>query len=280
MESAGIGGASVSSPSMKNAARYFNNQGARINLTPTNESNKNSGQFRSACSCGHEYKDDHATHRCRPQNQLGGYFNSLGVDGCFEGGSAVHMIDGESKLVRDLRKGDRVRCDVGGEMAEVTCVMVIHVSSGRIPMVQFPNGLAITPMHPILSGGIWMLPRDLQVFEFVECDRVFNFVLDRQHTLLVNGVTCVTLGHSREGHTRHPFWGDWDTVVNCLRRVDQRGFENGLVSVARTLRKKDSGLVHGFKSVDGRHIIAEDLSTTSQEREILSWQREGAIVLV
>ncbi|KAE9362761.1 hypothetical protein N431DRAFT_433530 [Stipitochalara longipes BDJ] len=182
---------------------------------------------------------------------------SFYVDGCFGGESKVHLSGGDFKPVSELRKGDLIKCDFEGNTAEVVCVMVLPVPKGEITMAKFENGLVITPMHPVVSGGAWALPNDLVKPSGVKLCQLFNFVLDRQHTILVNGVVCAALGHRREGHTAHPFWGNWDTIVNCLKRIDRDGYTKGLVEVLGTMRKKDSGMVYGLRGTTGQLVTAE-----------------------
>lgn len=188
------------------------------------------------------------------------YYNmvaSRGVDGCFGGECLVYMDGGATKPVRELKKGDLVKCNDEGEIAEVKCVLVQQVATGTKAMVKFGNGLVITPMHPIMSAGVWTLPKDIQDSHEVDAKRVFNFLLDKQHTIVINGVVCSALGHHRKGHTWHPFWGNWDEVMKCMRRVDEVGFENGSVEIAATVRDQNSGTVYGFTCIDGRVIAPE-----------------------
>jgi hypothetical protein len=161
------------------------------------------------------------------------------------------------KPVSELRKGDLIKCDFEGHTAEVACVLVLPVPKGEATMAKFENGLVITPMHPVISGGAWALPKDLVKPSGVKLCQLFNFVLDRQHTILVNGVVCSALGHRREGHTAHPFWGNWDSIVNCMKRIDSDGYEKGLVEVLGTMREKDSGTVYGLRGITGQLVAAE-----------------------
>jgi hypothetical protein len=170
----------------------------------------------------------------------------------------VHLGDGEFKPVGELRKGDLVKCDLEGHTAEVACVMVMAVPKGETIMAKFDNGLVITPAHPVLCEGAWVLPNDLVKPSRVKVCRLFNFVLDRQHTILVNGVVCSALGHRREGYTGHLFWGNWDKVVNCMKCIDMDGYKNGLVEVLGTLRNKDSGIVYGLRGTTGQLVTAEN----------------------
>ena len=63
---------------------------------------------------------------------------------------------------------------------------------------------------------------------------VVNFVLERSHVLMVDGLPCVTLGHGlADPVVAHPFWGT-AAVVDALRRCD--GWDSGRVVLDEPLR--------------------------------------------
>jgi hypothetical protein len=183
---------------------------------------------------------------------------SAGVDGCFAGTTLVHTVDGQAKRTKDIRKGDRVLCNATGTVATILCVLTMPVRSGKRRMVAFANGLLITPMHPILWDGKWALPGRILPEAEAEAavDRVYNFVVDREEgSVVVNGITCSVLGQRREGsETAHPFWGDKERVVGCLREADGEGWERGSVEVEGTVRD-EVGAVYGFRCADGRVVV-------------------------
>jgi hypothetical protein len=120
-------------------------------------------------------------------------------------------------------------------------------------MVAFENGLLITPMHPIVWDGEWALPYKVNQEKEVDVNRVFNFVLDNEETVVVNGITCSVLGHHGNA-TPHPFWGCKERVMQCMQTVDEEGFESGVVEIIGTIRN-EHGTVYGFKSIDGREVV-------------------------
>jgi len=220
------------------------------------EQSSSAVQFTWKCACGQDIAGDPFAHRCAGQEEPSGldYIKSLGVDGCFSGESMARLAGGECKRVKDLKKGDHVECNARGDMAEVRCVLVQHTTDGRTEMVEFEDGLALTPMHPVEFDSAWALPKDLGDVRLVRTGRVFNFVLDKHHTIRLNGVTCAVLGHRRSGLTSHPFWGSWERVNECMRRVDAGGFEVGLVEVSGTVRDHN-GTVYGLKDMNGNPAI-------------------------
>jgi hypothetical protein len=42
--------------------------------------------------------------------------------------------------------------------------------------------------------------------------------------------------------------------------VDREGFKDGLVELAGAVRNENTGMVHGFESLDGRRIVEDDLN--------------------
>jgi hypothetical protein len=216
-------------------------------------------QYLKDCEKRQAEKNDHSCSTPPPTSACpsGG---GVWVDGCFGGDSVVWMADERHKLVRDLRKGDRIRCGAGGQTAEVQCVVAMRVKGCRAPMVHFPSGLAITPTHPVLdNSGEWVPAEEVHELRVVDIDRVYNFLLDRQHTIVVNGVICVVMGHG--GPMKHPFWGNWNRVARCLCAVDREGFKDGLVELAGAVRNESTGMVYGFESLDGRRIVEDGLSS-------------------
>ena len=66
-------------------------------------------------------------------------------------------------------------------------------------MVTFENGLQITNYHPIFINNQWQFPVDVQPSQKTFIDKYYNFVLESGHTLKVNGIDCITLGHGVKG---------------------------------------------------------------------------------
>jgi hypothetical protein len=62
-------------------------------------------------------------------------------------------------------------------------------------MVRFPTGLLITNYHPVFYQGKWNFPCDVFEPEKLFVDRYYNFVLEEDHSMMVDGVYCITLGH-------------------------------------------------------------------------------------
>jgi len=169
------------------------------------------------------------------------YYNVGG--GCFHGDGQVLMMNGSTKLVRDLKVNDVVS---GG--ATVRCV-VKHECTGNTMRLCVYNGLVITGYHPIRVDGTWTFPIDVDQGHFSEysCDFVFNFVLDSGHILTVNGVEACTLGHGMKSSAviEHEYFGT-TKVTDDLSRL--KGWKQGEVTLRAGAfrRNSESNMVEGL----------------------------------
>jgi hypothetical protein len=81
------------------------------------------------------------------------------------------------------------------------------------------------------------------------CDAVYNFALDQGHTILVNDVECVTLGHGfKEDVVRHAYYGS-QRVIEDLQRLDLEQNNAGFIEITEetSVRNKKTGLVNGLQ---------------------------------
>merc|ERR1712224_284740 len=77
--------------------------------------------------------------------------------------------------------------------------------------------------------------------------RVYSFVLDRCHVLLVNSIECATWGHGiKEPVVQHPFYGTTRVVQNLMSLP---GWEQGFVQVEGCLRDAANQVV-GLQGLD------------------------------
>jgi len=168
--------------------------------------------------------------------------------GCIDGMCWVEMADGSRKRVRDVVKGDRVRAGTG-RIAEVRCVVVALCEGSVNDLVELEGGLRLTPYHPIQLAGKWHFPGSLGAVEVQSCPAVYNFVLTSEHSVVVNGIVCVTLGHGfTEPVVQHPFFGT-STVIQDLKALRQGSlFASGLIRFGPgcLLRNRETGLLCGY----------------------------------
>jgi hypothetical protein len=104
-------------------------------------------------------------------------------------------------------------------------------------MVKFDSGLIITNYHPVLYEGSWRFPVDLKACEKFYVDQYYNFVLEEGHSMLVNDIYCITLGHGMKGPVlEHEYLGT-ERVIEDLESLD--GWADGKVSVDFCMIKRD-----------------------------------------
>jgi len=120
-----------------------------------------------------------------------------------------------TKRVDQLQAGDIVVVSDGktdGGRATVVCVAKIKCST-ETRMIKFPCGLTITPTHPIQAdNGEWRYPEEFSDTKekWVLPGRdgyVYNFVLSKKCTLVVNSKRCSTWGFDMNLPIGKPFYG-------------------------------------------------------------------------
>lgn len=83
----------------------------------------------------------------------------------------------------------------------------------------------------------------------ISCDAVYNFVLDHGHTMFVNDVECVTLGHGfQEDVVRHAYYGS-QRVVKDLERLNAEQNNGRIIEIneGALVRSKKTGIVKGLQ---------------------------------
>ncbi|CAM4832467.1 unnamed protein product [Rotaria magnacalcarata] len=168
--------------------------------------------------CSDNYTINHSNHDSSDDNDDRG-------SGCFHGDSVVLLANGFLKLVKDIRRGDALKAP-GGLESTVTHVVKIKCATGKALMVTLDSGLVITPWHPIRIDGNWKFPHDIRHEKEIECQEMYNFVLDKCHIAIINGFECVTLGHNFKGEViEHPYYGTAKVVDDlCAMDVLKTGF--------------------------------------------------------
>jgi len=137
-----------------------------------------------------------------------------------------------------VRKGDKIA--VADGFATVRCVIKIARSASKSLLV-FSGGLTITKRHPIRVNGAWINPSEIVTNEVSNPSGfVYNFVLDRSHVPLVNGIECVTWGHglTAEG-VKHAYYGS--KIVEDLSAM--QGWSAGFIVKGLTATAKRSTIL-------------------------------------
>lgn len=155
------------------------------------------------------------------------------------------------------------------------CVVKTLCAGGSTQLVHLPGGLKITPWHPIHLSGEWKYPADVEVPVYSECDAVYSFLLDSVHMVEINGIQCVTLGHSFKGKTvAHDYFGT-QAVVNDLATMS--GWNRGLILFrAGCIVRNDEGLACGFSKE--HELMSEAIIKCDGNNDIRI--EEGAIAAI
>eukprot|EP01050_Picozoa_sp_SAG11_P013989 SAG11_NODE_1677_length_4475_cov_3.568327_2_plen_283_part_00 len=153
------------------------------------------------------------------------------VVSCYNGGAAVMMADGTTKCADQIVIGDRLlvgskwstpaslaRSVADGSLELATTVVLartVQPANGRQKLVKLPeSGMLISAMHRIMSPeGLWIEPAFYQGARHV-CQEtaLYNFVVDGQLPIVVDGIVVSTLGtychgsHDSQWPT-HELWG-------------------------------------------------------------------------
>ncbi|CAF1510461.1 unnamed protein product [Adineta ricciae] len=168
---------------------------------------------------------------------------------CFHGSCTVQLFDGSIKLVKHLQRGDRLH----PHGASINYVLRTICHNAQAQFILFDGGLMITPWHPVRLDGVhWTFPYSLPSSELttMPCEAVYSFVLSGEgHTIWVNDVECVTLGHGlQDDIVRHNYYGS-ERVIEDLRKLDGEQKCDGMVEIESKwiMRNKRTGLVNGIR---------------------------------
>jgi len=173
--------------------------------------------------------------------------------GCFAGSCTVVMADGTSKKVSEVRKGDVLRTGCKSE-ATATVIATVQTAAGGEVCAFTPSELLITPWHPIdlESNDKWSFPADSKLASRRNItEPLFTFVLDRAHSVLVNGIRCVTLAHgitSGSDARAHPYFGS-NACIEDLKKFFAEDYAAGHVTLpAKCVFSRDAttNLVNGI----------------------------------
>ncbi|CAM4905461.1 unnamed protein product [Rotaria socialis] len=166
---------------------------------------------------------------------------------CFHGSCTVKLFDGSIKLVKDIRRGDRLYPHGG----TVNYVLKTACNNRQAQMVLLDTGLIITPWHPIcLNGTTWVFPCSLVPSPTnIACEAVYSFALEQGHTVWINDIECITLGHGfKEDIARHVYYGT-ERIIEDLRIMDGQQQCTGFIEIEPkwVIRNKRMGLVNGIR---------------------------------
>lgn len=135
------------------------------------------------------------------------------------------MANGYQAKISDLKIGDVVLGSHGP--AKIVCIVKTCVED-VIKMISFPGGLSITSYHPIFYNGKWCFPIDVGTEEYIYTPAFYNFVLEGGHSMVVNGMHCITLAHGIKGDkvAEHEYFGT-NKIIEDLSKME--GWRTGLI---------------------------------------------------
>lgn len=153
------------------------------------------------------------------------FHNACG--GCFHENSSVSVYPNITKKCKDIVKGDMVMTS-NNTYAKVQCVTKIKCNDNKCDMVKLNDNIMITPYHPIKKDK-WVYPNTLNKTITVDCEYMYNYVLDKDNIIIIGNTECATLGHTFTDNDviKHDYYGT-DKVINDLKTFN--GYNNGLIT--------------------------------------------------
>ena len=91
--------------------------------------------------------------------------------------------DNNTIKISDLHKNMQI-IDSDGNPAIIECVVTFPCNETTC-LSEFPNGLKITPYHPIKINNNWKFPIDIVGAKNMNCNKVYNFVFIKKFFKLI-----------------------------------------------------------------------------------------------
>ena len=159
------------------------------------------------------------------------YHNSSGP--CFAPWCRVDMDNGTCKRVDEIKRGDIVKSiSEKGEKdsSEVICVIETEITNARCRLCNIsPNNLMITPWHPIRINNKWTFPENVNKSVERDCEKIYSFILSKNHVIYINEIECITLGHGIKNNdvVSHDYFGNMTKIIDDLSSMT--GWNNGKI---------------------------------------------------
>jgi len=163
--------------------------------------------------------------------------------------NSISTSDVFFKLVENIRKDDQIVLPEGNT-AKVLCVVETVLAQGA--ELTKIGDLMLTPFHPILTPNTegtlqWQFPCYVPQAQLIPFQgTVYDFVLDSGHSVNVNGIECITLGHGRTDNSvlAHAYYGS-QKVIEDLQKLG--GWGAGRVVIRKLNRDPATKLVTGLE---------------------------------
>ena len=145
--------------------------------------------------------------------------------------------------------------DKDNKVSTVVCLIKMKCINDKCFLTEIKGikeNLFITPYHPIIDINYpstigknyknynWVFPYTISTNStFVDCDYIYNLVLNSNHNIIAEKTVCVTLGHNFNSNLviSHHYFGT-NKVINDLSRMN--GYEEGLVYLEGDYVERDS----------------------------------------
>lgn len=246
-------------------------------------------------------------------------------NGCFAGECVVLTLNGP-KFVKDINVGDYVETgNKNRPYARVKNVLKISLENKPVNMTKFRSGLMITNWHPIfvetpkkynivitdknmifspVNEGFftWNFPKHLSLATpkvettlnscsdmIYNGEAMYDFVLDNTHTININGIICVTLGHNfTENVVKHEYFGS-QKVVYDIHKLSVNGYAtitrdfftrstttnqiNGIIkpvklNTTNKWHKLVNNLINKYNNLSKWHMLVHKLNKKNNKRQI------------
>ena len=146
--------------------------------------------------------------------------------GCFSGNGEVKLKDNTTKKIKELIKGDILE-----NGAIVECLVIFKVN--QIQSVIELNDVYYTLKHPVIYNKKWTNPINIKSPKCTYIDYWYNLVLKNGHSVRINGIEAITLGHNQKDKIAfHPYFGT-NKVLNALKNY--KGFKDGKIKIEKKL---------------------------------------------
>ena len=185
-------------------------------------------------------------------------FNSQN-NGCFHGNTNVIMADYNIKKIKDIKKGDEL-LDKDNKVSTVVCLIKMKCTNNKCFFSEIKGikeNFFITPYHPVIDINYpsiirnknynWIFPYTISINStLINCDYIYNLVLNTNHNIIAENTVCVTLGHNFNSNfvISHDYFGT-NKVIDDLSRIN--GYENGLVYLEGNYVERSSNMGHIIK---------------------------------
>tara|TARA_X000000368_G_C23012744_1_gene704292 strand:- start:1040 stop:1555 length:516 start_codon:yes stop_codon:yes gene_type:complete len=149
----------------------------------------------------------------------------------FHPSSHILTAGNNYKPIYNIQKGDKI-IDIQGNICNVLCLVKINCQNEKCYMVNIEDTI-VAPYQPIKIDGEWKFPGTLKLPILYDCICVFNLVLDKGHTIIVNNTISCTLGHNLSDNdvVYHHYLGT-NSIINDLKK--SKDFENGFITLDMT----------------------------------------------